>query len=209
MNPNDLASFRAALLEGDRRLVRRRRTRATGGAAALIAIVALTLIVLPLGGALDARALASEARRALDRPELILHSEAEVVLPDGRVDQRISRWSSGDRSRTISVSGGRTVEQASDGRTVRVRLTPGGPIDTLPAGASMPDPLLEYRRLLDRATTASETTVDGVEAYRLEVPNGVAYLRRSDRLPLRVELAGGVVIRYRVEWLRSAQLELR
>ena len=51
-------------------------------------------------------------------------------------------------------------------------------------------------------TTAEEVEVDGVPAYRLAMPHQVAYLRRSDRLPLRVELEGGTVQRYRaVEWL--------
>ena len=205
-NPNDLASFREALLEGDRRLVRRRRTRAASGAAA--AILAIVVLATSLPSSLDTTALAAEARKALSTPGQILHSETEVVLPDGTVQQRISRWSKGDRSRTISVAGGRTVEQAADGNTIRVRLEPGGPIDTLKG--TVPDPLLEYRKVLDGATDAEEVTIDGVEAYRLEMPRQVAYLRRSDRLPLRVEIEGGVTLRYPVvEYVREAQLDLR
>jgi hypothetical protein len=205
-HPNDLASFRKALLEGDRRLVKRRRTRAAAGA--LATVLAIVVVATSLPSSLDATALAAEAREALARPGLILHSETEVVLPDGQVQQRISRWSQGDRSRTISVAGGRTVEQAADGDVVRVRLEPGGRIDTLRGGA--PDPLLEYRKVLDQATDAEEVTLDGVEAYRLEMPRQVAYLRRSDRLPLRVEIEGGVTLRYPVvEYVRQAQLDLR
>ena len=64
--------------------------------------------------------------------------------------------------------------------------------------------------MLDRATDAEEVTIDGVEAYRLEMPRQVAYLRRSDRLPLRVEIEGGVTLRYPVvEYVREAQLDLR
>lgn len=199
---SDLAGFRAALLEGDRRLVRRRRRRAAGGAAAVLATIVLALtFVTP--NTID---VAAEAREALARPGLVLHSETEVVLPDGTVQQRISRWSRGDRSRTISVAGGRTVEQAADGNVIRVRLEPGGPVDTL--RGTVPDPLLEYREALERATDAEEVTVGGVPAYRLETPRQVAYLRRSDKLPLRVELEGGVTLRYEVEWLRDARLDL-
>ena len=212
-HPSDLASFRAALLAGDRRLVRRRRRqRAVAGVAVLLLVTAL-LTTMPFGsGALDAPALAAEARRALDRPGLVLHSETEIVTPGGRVDQRISRWTLGSRSRTISDDGEHRVEQASDGSTVRVRLKPGGPVNTLPAGSGAPDPLLEYRRVLDRATTAEEIEVDGVSAYRLAMPHQVAYLRKSDRLPIRVELEGGAVQRFRtVEWLPAdrVQLELK
>lgn len=200
-NPRDLESFRAALLEGDRRRVRRRRTRAAGGAAALLATVLLVVTVLP--DSLDTQALAAEARQALARPG-ILHSKIEIVLPDGRVQQRIERWSMGARSRTISVDEGeRRVEQATDGTDIEVRLEPGGPVTTIP-GPPEPDPLLAYRTVLERATAAEEVEVDGVEAYRFEVPGEirqVAYARRSDRLPLRVELEGGVTQRYSVEWL--------
>ena len=64
--------------------------------------------------------------------------------------------------------------------------------------------------MLDGATDAEEVTIDGVEAYRLEMPRQVAYLRRSDRLPLRVEIEGGVTLRYPVvEYVREAQLDLR
>jgi hypothetical protein len=209
-HPTDLASFRAALLEGDRRLVRRRRrNRATGGLA-VVALVAVLLTTLPFGGGtLNATALAASARQALERPGLVLHSETEIVGPDGRVDQTISRWSLGARSRTISDDGEHRVEQASDGRTVRVRLEPGGRIDTLPGNATLPDPLLEYRRALDRATEAEEVEVDGVPAYRLVMPRQTAYLRRSDRLPIRVELEGGTVQRFRtVEWLAPAGVQL-
>ena len=42
------------------------------------------------------------------------------------------------------------------------------------------------------------------------MPRQVAYLRRSDRLPLRVEIEGGVTLRYPVvEYVREAQLDLR
>src|SRR4051794_37984042 len=138
-HPKDLASFRTALLAGDGRLVRRRRR--TRSAAAMVVLAAIAFVVaFPLkGGALDAPALAAQAQRALQRPGLVLHSETEVVLPDGRVDQHISRWTLGARSRTVSVTGTRRVEQASDGRTIQVRLEPGGAIDTLPAGSGMPD----------------------------------------------------------------------
>ena len=63
--------------------------------------------------------------------------------------------------------------------------------------------------------TSRRSTLGGVEAYRLEVPGRirqVAYLRRSDRLPLRVEIEGGATTIYRVvEWLPEsrAQLELK
>jgi hypothetical protein len=200
-NPNDLASFRAALLEGDRRLVRRRRTRAAGGAVAVLATALLIFTVLP--NSLDTQALAAEARKALALPG-ILHSKIEIVLPDGQVQQRIERWSMGARSRTISVDeAGRRVEQATDGTDIQVRLEPGGPVTTIP-GPPGPDPLLEYRAVLDRATAVEEVTLDGVEAYRFEVPGAirqVAYARRSDRLPLRVELEGGVTHRFSVERL--------
>ena len=203
-NPNDLASFRDALLEGDRRLVRRRRTRAASGVAAVILAIAVVATALP--SSLDTAALAAEAREAINQPGLILHSETEVVLPDGTVQQRISRWSRGDRSRTISRADGRTVEQAADGNTIRVRM--GDRIDTL-KGTS-PDPLLEYRKVLDGATDAQEVTIDGVEAYRLEMPRQVAYLRKSDRLPIKVEIEGGATLRYPVvEYVRDAQLDLR
>jgi hypothetical protein len=204
-NPNDLAGFRAALLEGDRRLVRRRRTRAAGVASAFVAAALLVGLVLP-GSSLDTAALAAEARQALTRPG-ILHSQVEIVLPDGRVHQTIERWSMGTRSRTISVDReGRRVEQATDGTTIQVRLEPGGPVDTLPNATPAPDPLLAYREVLDRATSVEEVRIDGVDAYRFavsgEIPQ-VAYVRRSDRLPLRVELEGGVTQRIRTEWLRA------
>jgi hypothetical protein len=203
-NPNDLASFREALLQGDRRLVRRRRTRAAGGIAA--AILAIVVLATSLPSSLDTTALAAEAREALDRQGLILHSETEVVLEDGTVQQRISRWSKGDRSRTISRAGGRTVEQAAIGNTIRIRM--GDRIDTL--RGTVPDPLLEYRKVLDGATDAEEVTIDGVEAYRLEMPRQTAYLRKSDRLPIKVEIEGGVTLRYPVvEYVRDAQLDLR
>jgi hypothetical protein len=203
-NPNDLASFRAALLEGDRRLVKRRRRRTAGGVLSIV--LAIGVVATSLPRSLDTTALAAEAREALAKPGLILHSETEVVLEDGQVQQRISRWSQGDRSRTISVAAGRTVEQAADGNTIRVRID--GRIDTLKGGA--PDPLLEYRKVLDQATDAEEVTLDGVAAYRLEMPRQVAYLRRSDRLPLRVEIEGGVTLRYPVvEYVREARLDLR
>ena len=205
-NPNDLASFRAALLEGDRRLVRRRRTRTAGG------------VLADRRGDRGRRDLAPEltrrdrARRGSARGAGATGADPALRdrgrAPGREVQQRISRWSQGDRSRTISVAGGRTVEQAADGDVVRVRLEPGGRIDTIKGGA--PDPLLEYRKVLDQATDAEEVTLDGVEAYRLEMPRQVAYLRRSDRLPLRVELEGGVTLRYPVvEYVREAQLDLR
>jgi hypothetical protein len=146
---------------------------------------------------------------------LVLHSETEIVLPGGRVHERISRWSLGDRSRTISRDGTHTVESAMDGRTIRVRLRPGGPIDTLTTRVGTPDPLLRYRAVLAKATRVEEVQAGGVEAYRLEVPGRirqVAYLRRSDRLPLRVEIEGGATTIYRVvEWLPEsrARLELK
>jgi hypothetical protein len=200
-NPHDLASFRAELLKGDRRLVRRRRTRAAGGVAALVAIALLGVSAIP--NSLDAQALADEARKALAQPG-ILHSKIEIVLPDGRVQQRIERWSMGSRSRSISVDdAGRRVEQATDGTAIQVRLEPGGPVTTIP-GPPGPDPLLEYRKVLDRATAVEEGTIGGVEAYRFEVPGPirqVAYARRSDRLPLRVELEGGVTHRISAERL--------
>jgi hypothetical protein len=209
-HPRDLANFRAALLAGDRRLVRRRRRQRAVGGLTVLLLVAVLLTTLPFGGgSLDASALASEARRALQRPGLALHSETEIVSPDGRVDQRISRWTLGARSRTISDDGEHRVEQVSDGTTVRVRLEPGGPIDTLPAGAAAPDPLLEYRRVLDRAAAAEEAEIGGVPAYRLTMPHQVAYLRKSDRLPIRVELEGGAVQRFpTVEWLPPQRVHL-
>ena len=95
-HPTDLASFRAALLEGDRRLVRRRRRQRAGGGSAVSLIAALVLSTLPFGGgALDASALAAEARRALERPGLVLHSETEVVRP-GRAS--VSSGSAAGRS---------------------------------------------------------------------------------------------------------------
>src|SRR3954470_5373679 len=97
------------------------------------------------------------------------------------------------------------VEQAIDGKQIRVRLRPGGPIDTLKNTVATPDPLLEYRRILDRATEVAEVELGGVDAYRLTVGGPVpqvAYLRRSDRLPIRVVLKGGVTLDFRViEWL--------
>ena len=56
------------------------------------------------------------------------------------------------------------------------------------------------------------TSRDGAtrSAVPLEMPRQVAYLRRSDRLPLRVEIEGGVTLRYPVvEYVRDARLELR
>ena len=215
MNPHDLASFKAALLEGDRRLVRRRRRRAATGAAGNLAAAALAG-VFALPSTLEAPAVAAEARQALlTHQGLVLHSETEIVLPGGKVHERISRWSLGDRSRPISRDGTHTVESAVDGRMVRVRLRPGGPIDTLTSRVDTPDPLLRYREVLAKATRVEEVRVGGVDAYRLEVPGRIrllAYLRRSDRLPIRVEIEGGATTVYRtVEWLpeRQAQLELK
>jgi hypothetical protein len=216
MNPHDLASFRTALLEGDRRLVRRRRLRrATIGAAGTLAAVLLA-VVLTLPSPLEAPAVAAEAKKALlSHQGLVLHSEAEIVTPGGKTHQTISRWSLGDRSRTISDDGTHVVESALDGGELRVRLEPGGPIERLPNRVETPDPLLAYREILAKAQRVAEVEIGGVEAYRLEVPGRirqVAYLRRSDRLPLRVEIAGGATTIYRlVEWLPEsrAQLELK
>ena len=145
MNPHDLASFKAALLEGDRRLVRRRRRRAATGAAGVIAAAVIALVIA-LPSPLEAPAVAAEARKALlSHQGLVLHSEAEIVLPGGKVQERISRWALGDRSRTISDDGKHVVESALDGKTIRVRLEPGGPIGTLPNRVETPDPLLAYR----------------------------------------------------------------
>ncbi len=96
-----------------------------------------------------------------------------------------------------------------------MRLEPGGPIDTLSNRVETPDPLLAYREVLAKASRVEEVSLGGVEAYRLEVPGRIrqiAYLRRSDRLPLRVEIQGGATTIYRVvEWLPEsrAQLELK
>ena len=216
MNPHDLASFKTALLEGDRRLVRRRRRRraAVGAAGTLAAAVLALVIALP--SSLEAPAVAAEARKALlSHQGLVLHSEAEIVLPGGHAHQTISRWALGDRSRTISDDGTHVVESALDGKRLQVRLEPGGPIETVPNSVDSPDPLLAYRDVLAKASRVEEVTIGGVDAYRLEVPGRirqVAYLRRSDRLPLRVEIAGGATTIYRVvEWLpeRRAQLELK
>jgi hypothetical protein len=216
MNPHDLPSFKAALLEGDRRLVRKRRTRALTGAAGVLAAAAIALVIALPSTPLEAPAVAAEAERALvSHQGLVLHSEAEITTPGGKLHQTISRWSLGDRSRTISDDGTHVVESALDGEKLTVRLEPGGPIETLPNSAGTPDPLLAYRKVLDNASEVEEVTLDGVEAYRLEVPGRtrqVAYLRRSDRRPLRVELEGGATTIYRVvEWLpeRRAQLELK
>jgi hypothetical protein len=106
------------------------------------------------------------------------------------------------------------VEQAADGKRVLVRM--GDRVDTIPS-ASLPDPLLRYRDLLARAARGNVTSarVDGVDSYRLDVPadsthvHQIAYLRKSDKLPVRVELPGGVVIRYTVDWVRDPRtLEL-
>jgi hypothetical protein len=212
MNPHDLASFKAALLEGDRRLVRRRRRRAATGAAGIVAAAVLA-VVIALPNTLEAPAVAAEARQALlTHQGLVLHSETEIVLPGGKVHERISRWSLGDRSRTVSRDGTHTVESAVDGGTIRVRLEPGGPIDTLTSSAETPDPLLQYRAVLEQARRVEEVELGGVDAYRLEVPGRirqVAYLRRSDRLPLRVEIEGGATTIYRVvEWLPESQARL-
>ena len=129
------------------------------------------------------------------------------------MQQRIERWSMGARSRTISVDeAGRRVEQASDGTDIHGPPGARRAVTTIP-GPPGPDPLLEYRAVLDRATAVEEVTIDGVDAYRFEVPGSirqVAYARRSDRLPLRVELEGGVTQRFTVEWLPAdpALLEL-
>jgi hypothetical protein len=175
--------------------------------------------VIPLGGgALDAPAVAADARRALDRPGLVLYSETEIVAEGGRLSQRITRWTLGDRSRTISVADGRRVEQVVNARGIHIRLEPGGKIHWLERGDPPRDPLLAYRDALDHATTVEEVDVDGVDAYRLGIRANdsqvaqVVYLRRSDRLPLRAELEGGVTLRYRVvEWVPETPglLELR
>jgi hypothetical protein len=216
MNPHDLASFKVALLEGDRRLVRRRRRRrAATATAGLLAAAVLAVVVTP-PSSLEAPAVAAEARKALlSHQGLVLHSEAEIVAPGGKIRQTVSRWSLGDRSRTISDDGTHVVESALDGKRLRVRLEPGGPIEAVPNTVQTPDPLLAYRDVLAKAERVAEVEIGGVDAYRLEVPgriHQVAYLRRSDRLPLRVEIAGGATTVYRVvEWLPEsrAQLELR
>jgi hypothetical protein len=215
MNPHDLESFKTALLEGDRRLVRRRRRRAATGAAGVLAAAAIALVIA-LPSSLQASAVAAEAEKALlSHQGLVLHSEAEVIAPGGKLHQTISRWSLGDRSRSISDDGTHVVESALDGKKLTVRLEPGGPIETVPNAVDTPDPLLEYRKVLERASAVEEVTLDGVEAYKLDVPGRIrrtAYLRRSDRLPLRVEIEGGATTIYRVvEWLpeRRARLEIK
>jgi hypothetical protein len=206
--PEALAEFRTALLAGDRRLRRRRRVQAASAAAAVL--LALVVALPLLGGGLDAQAVAAQARRALDRAG-ILHT----VTVAG--DQRIERWSLGDRSHAISTVGGKPgAEQATAGGRTRVRLRPGGPIDEIPAGAgpTPDDALLRYRELLGHVTGATEVEVEGVPAYRLEVGGPipqVAYLRRDDHLPIRVEFAGGGGVRFPViEWVPAddALLEL-
>jgi len=207
-HPRDLAEFRAALIRGDRRM-RRRRRAGVAAAACLIAVV--VAVALPTGGTLDASALAAEARAALSRPG-ILHSE--TVITGSGPTQRISRWSQGVRSHSISRVGNRVVEQAADGKRVLVRM--GDRVDVLRSG-SLPDPLLRYRDLLARASrgNVTSTKVDGTDVYRLDVPadsthvHQIAYLRKADKLPVRVELPGGAVIRYTVEWVSDARtLEL-
>jgi hypothetical protein len=208
-HPRDLAEFRAALIRGDRRMRRRRRAGAVAAACALAAVVAIALPTT--GGKLDASALAAEAREALARPG-ILHSETVITGPGST--QRISRWSQGLRSHAISRADGRVVEQVADGKRVLVRMD--GRVTSIPS-ASLPDPLLRYRDLLARASSASVTStrVDGVDVYRLDVPadsthvHQIAYLRRSDKLPVRVELPGGVVVRYTIDWVGDSRtLEL-
>jgi hypothetical protein len=207
-HPRDLAEFRAALIRGDRRMRRRRRAGAVVAACAVAAVIA---VALPTGGTLDASALASEARAALKRPG-ILHSETVITGPGST--QRISRWSQGERSHSISRAEGRVVEQVADGKRVLVRMD--GRVTSIPS-ASLPDPLLRYRDLLARAARGhvSSTRVDGVDVYRLDVPadsthvHQIAYLRRSDKLPVRVELPGGVVVRYTIDWVSDTRtLEL-
>jgi hypothetical protein len=216
MNPHDLESFKTALLEGDRRLVRRRRRRAATGAAGVLAAAILALVIALPSTPLEAPAIAAEAEQALlSHQGLVLHSEAEIVLPGGKLHQTISRWSLGDRSRSLSDDGTHVVESALDGKELRVRLEPGGPIETVPNSIETPDPLLVYREVLEKASEVEEVTLDGVEAFRLEVPGRIrqiAYLRRSDRLPLKVEIEGGATTIYRVvEWLPEsrAQLEIK
>jgi hypothetical protein len=216
MNPHDLESFKTALLEGDRRLVQRRRRRAATGAMGVLAAAILALVIALPSTPLEAPAIAAEAEQALlSHQGLVLHSEAEIVLPGGKLHQTISRWSLGDRSRSVSDDGTHVVESALDGKELRVRLELGGPIETVPNSIETPDPLLAYREVLEKASEVEEVTLDGVEAYRLEVPGRirqVAYLRRSDRLPLKVEIEGGATTIYRVvEWLPEsrAQLEIK
>ena len=96
-----------------------------------------------------------------------------------------------------------------------MRLEPGGPIDSSRTGSRRPIRCCAYRAVLAKASRVEEVSLGGVEAYRLEVPGRIrqiAYLRRSDRLPLRVEIEGGATTIYRVvEWLPEsrAQLELK
>ena len=207
-NPNDLASFRAALLEGDRRLVRRRRTRAAGGRR-WPSSLAIVVVATSLPSSLDATALAAEAREALAQPGLILHSETEVVLP-GRPGPAADQPLVAGGSQPHDLGRRRPDRRAGGGRRRRPRPAGARRAGSTRSRARAPDPLLEYRKVLDQATDAEEVTLDGVEAYRLEMPHQVAYLRRSDRLPLRVELEGGVTLRYPVvEYVREAQLDLR
>ena len=131
------------------------------------------------------------------------------------MDQRISRWTLGDRSRTISDDGEQRVEQAIDGGTVRVRLEPGGRIDTLPAGIDDARPAARVPGGAGEASRVEEVELDGVDAYRLEVP-----CRPPGGVPAQVRsaaAAGGARGRRRrcsyrvVEWLPEsrAQLELQ
>ena len=135
------------------------------------------------------------ARRA-DRPGLVLHSETEIVLPGGRVPRS---GSAAGRSASAAGRSRRRPQSRAGGRRhgrIRVRLEPGGPIDTLSGGVDAPDPLLAYREVLARGDGRG-----GRGRRRRGLParkspgsrsRQVAYLRRSDRLPLRVEIEGGV-----------------
>jgi hypothetical protein len=198
-HPHDLTSFRDALLEGDRRHRARRRTQVAGAIAAVL--LALVVALPLLGGGVDAQAVAAQARRALDRAG-ILHTVTVVG------DQRIERWSIGDRSHAVTYVGGKltAAQSTANGRT-RVRLAGRDDVTEIPAGtAPTPDDmLLRFRSQLGEASEVTEVDEDGVPALRLvldgPIPQ-VAYLRRDDRLPIRIELEGGAVVRFAViEWV--------
>jgi hypothetical protein len=207
-HPRDLTSFRDALLEGDRRHRRRRRAQAGG---AIVAVLLAVVVALPLmGGGLDAQAVAAQARRALDRAG-ILHT----VTVAG--DQRIERWSIGDRSHAVTyVDGKLTAAQSTANGRTRVRFAGSPAVQEIPAGTgpTPDDALLRLRAQLGEASAVTEVDEGGVPALRLvldgPIPQ-VAYLRRDDHLPIRVELEGGGEVRFPViEWVPEddALLEL-
>jgi hypothetical protein len=206
-HPRDLSAFREALLEGDRRLTRRRARRRAVAATAAVLVAAIALPLTLASGPLDAAALASQAREALRR-EGVMHVTVEAG------DQRIERWSEGERIHTHTNGGGRArAEQVSGPDGSRVRFAPDWRLRTVPGGGPTPadDPVARYRALLDRAGAGDveEVAVGGVPAYRVTVPARgealpqVVDLRRSDKLPIAARF-GTTTVRFRdIAWSRD------